>query len=181
MKISKQEHERRLSIYHRMYPQGASCKDMAKEMFLSISQTHRWVKAFNLPYNRSKGNSLSKEEHDRRLKAYYSFKKHNRTNEELADFLGLHIECLRKWIRDNNMVQLNRCHTKIQIAPNYAIWDSRNGKVGNLKKRKSYVRNRPKWEIDNIRDFASTLLELNRTKEVSVSYVLKICKKRKIA
>ncbi len=64
MPISKEEHDRRMEIYNRIYEKGGTCKDMAKEMFLTPVYVHKWIKKHNLPYDRKKGNRLSLHEQD---------------------------------------------------------------------------------------------------------------------
>lgn len=177
MKITPEEHQRRLGIYNKMYPQGATIKDMAPKMFINPAQVHKWIKISNLPYERKKGNRLSTKEQKRRMDCYLYCKKEGLDNVYLAKKLNLHTECIRKWIRNNELVQLNTNYTKIKLSPQYVLWDHKNGKIGNNKKKKSYVRHRPKWEKANIRHFATTLLTLNKKQYVSVPEVMKLCRK----
>jgi len=180
MKITPEEHQRRLGIYNRMYPQGATIKDMAPEMFINPAQVHKWIKASNLPYERKKGNRLSKEEQKRRMDYYLYCKKEGIDNEYLAKKLNLHIECLRKWIRDNGLVQLNSNYVKIDFSSQYTLWDHKNGRVGKNKKQKSYVRNRPEKERTLIRTFMATLLEANRKEYIPVTYVMSLFRKGEV-
>ncbi len=177
MKLPEKEQQRRLEIYHRIYDEGGTLKDMAEEMFIIPSQVHRWIRANDLTYDRKKGNRLSKKEQERRLKAYKKFSSQKRTNLELANELGLHEEALRKWIRINQLVQLNEHYTKLVINPECTIWEHRDGSVCQRRKDRSYVRKRPKWEKDHIRHFAINLLNLNENRHVSVSKVMQACRK----
>ena len=163
------EHERRMEVFN----QGGTCKEMGEKLFLSPKTVHAWIKRNNLPYNKPKGNRLPEEEHNRRLSAYH---KHT-TNRDMADDLNIHIECIRKWIRDNGLTQKNKVKRKIHIGKGIIVWDNLDGTVGRDKKRRSYVNNMPEKERELVNDFMSILIEANRKEYVPVTHIMSLFRK----
>lgn len=116
-----------------------------------------------------KGNYLTADENKRRMDAYKKF----HTNEEIANYLGIHIECLRKWIRMRGLKQKNK-HYRVYKPHKKAkkFYDSIDGGIGYIRKRKSYVNKCSDKERMLMKHFMIHLIEITDRNDVSVSDVM---------